>query len=180
MTDVPTTSNLICARFALDVSIHLKTLRVSRAGALETAASGVNTRGLTRIRYCRYRMQHQQEPTHVRNKTMRGGTPWARPRTSHIANPSLPIDGADLAAAADQVHRDPWPRERRGFRYPPPRRSVEQTVGPTGCDREPSRRRRGCRRHRRHQRERRSCSARLADIRADRSSLRAAADALPG
>src|SRR5262249_20544600 len=42
MTDVPTTSNLICARFALDVPIHLKTLRLSRAGTLETAASGVN------------------------------------------------------------------------------------------------------------------------------------------
>src|SRR6516165_5750883 len=31
-----------------------------------------------------------------------------------------------------------------------------------------------------NQRERRSCSARLSDIRADRSSLHAAADALPG
>src|SRR5262249_56352936 len=41
MTDAATMSNLICARFALDVPIHLKTLRVSRAGALETAASGV-------------------------------------------------------------------------------------------------------------------------------------------
>src|SRR5262245_4108825 len=146
MTDVPTTSNLICARFALDVSIHLKTLRVSRAGALETAASGVNTRGLTRIRYCRYRMQHQQEPTHVRNKTMRGGTPWARPRTSHIANPSLPIDEADLAAAAGQVHSDPRPREWGGIRFPHPRRSLEQTMGTTGGDRGPSRRTRVYRR----------------------------------
>src|SRR5262245_58564943 len=180
MTDVPTTSNLICARFALDVPIHLKTLRLSRTGALETAASGVkhprfDTYTILRISYAML-----QEATHVRNKAMRGGTPWARPRASHIANPSLPIDGADLAAAAGQVHRDPRPREWRGFRYPSPRRSVEQTVGPTGCDREPSRRRRGCRRYRRHQRERRSCSARLSDIRADRASLRAAADALPG
>jgi hypothetical protein len=43
MTDVPTTSNFMYARFALDVPIRIKTLRLSRAGALETAATGSNT-----------------------------------------------------------------------------------------------------------------------------------------
>src|SRR5262245_22951170 len=155
-------------------------LRLSRAGALETAATGVKYRKFDTYTILPISYAILRRATHVRNKAMCGGAPCTRPRASHIAHPSPPIDGADLAAAAGQVHRDPWPWERRGFRYPPPRRSLEQTVGPTGRDREPSRRRRGCRRHRGHQRERRSRSARLADIRADRASLHAAADALPG
>src|SRR5262245_20699901 len=62
---------------------------------------------------------------HVRSRTRRGAALCSWARASFIATASRPIDVADLATAACQVHRDSWTRQRRRFRHAPPRRSLE-------------------------------------------------------
>jgi hypothetical protein len=124
--DVPTTPILITPAARWMFLPAAGTLRFScDPGALEMAAPGGKGDGLTRIRSVGYRMRRIREAAHVRDKTMCAGTLCSRPRASPIADPRPPINGADLAAAACQVHRDSWTWQWRRFRHPPPRRPVE-------------------------------------------------------
>jgi hypothetical protein len=158
-----------------------KPLRLSCAGALETAASGVKHRGLTRIRYCKDIVCNISR-----------SRPMFETKRCAVARRGLGLALLIFPILVSPSMAQTWPQRPVKFIV---------TLGPgSGVDfgtrllgdrlskrwgqpvviENPSRRRRGCRRHRRHQRERRSCPARLSDIRADRASVRAAADALPG